>query len=112
MHTEVYVIVATFGLMSFFVGLKGHYHFLYLRETDARLKGVDELGDLIITNRNRGLFTEALCETMLPTFKPRLKSDENEKTKKLSRKARICVNLFYVALLLLVAEVVVTYLNP
>jgi hypothetical protein len=111
MQTEIYVILATFGLMSFSFGFKNHCHFRYLREIDARLKGVDELGDLITPYRNQELFIEVLWETMLPTFKPHLKLEEDEKAKKLSRKVRICVNVFYATLLLLIAEIVITYLH-
>lgn len=111
MEAELVIIFVTFGLLCVCFGLKRHYHLLYLKETDLRLKGVEKIDDLnmshkndLESDRNFKLLTEIIWITFLPTFKANVRI-ENSIAKSAAKKIKILLNTGYILLAILLAEI-------
>jgi hypothetical protein len=111
MEAELVIIFVTFGLLCVCFGLKRHYHLLYLKETDLRLKGIEKIDDLnmshkndLESDRNFKLHTEIIWITFLPTFKTNVRI-ENSIAKSAAKKIKILLNTGYIVLAILLAEI-------
>jgi hypothetical protein len=110
MDSEIITILATFLLLSICFWLKRHCHFVYLKETDSRLRGIEKMNNLILGNKSNlesyligQLFNGIIWKTVVPAF--RRDSMENEKARTVAKKIRLALISFYVLASIFLVEI-------